>query len=106
MIQIGSLVKITSTTDQLTRQGLSLKAFLKRYPERVAIVDHIYKRSLLSKEIRSMGLHKGFYILEDQLEDTGTIVYKGDKAIGDLFDKLLKGMKEQESKDLSREVMQ
>ena len=104
-IVIGSLVKIFSTDKQLLNQGITPKQFNKRYPKRFALVDHIYKRNIFNNEIRSMSLHKGFYITEDQLEPTGTIVYRGDKAIGELLDKLMEG-KELQEKDLSREVMQ
>jgi len=105
-IQVGSLVKILSTEEELLKQGLTLKALLKRYPKRFAIVHDIYQRTMFSNDIRSIGLDKGFYIAEDQLEDTGTIVYRTDKEISDLFDRLDKEIKDQESQDLTREVMQ
>ena len=105
-IQVGSLVKILSTEEELLKQGLTLKALLKRYPKRYAIVHDIYQRTMFSNDIRSIGLDKGFYIAEDQLEDTGTIVYRTDKEINDLFDRLDKEIKDQESQDLTREVMQ
>lgn len=104
-IVIGSLVKITSTDKQLLDQGITPKKFNKRYNKRFALVDHIYDRSMFSNKGRSMSLHKGFYITEDQLEPTGNIVYRGDKAIGDLLDSLMEEMEDKE-KDLSREVMQ
>ena len=93
-IQVGSLVKILSTEEELLKQGLTLKALLKRYPKRFAIVHDIYQRTMFSNDIRSIGLDKGFYIAEDQLEDTGTIVYRTDKEISDLFDRLDKEIKE------------
>ena len=102
-IIIGSLVKIVSTDEELIKQGITPKNFNKRYPKRFALVDHIYTRSLFANNIRSMNLHKGFYITEDQLEPTGTVVYRGDKAIEGLLDSILKEMEE---KDLSKEVMQ
>lgn len=88
-IVIGSLVKILSTDEQLLKQGITPKKFNKRYPERFAVVDYIYDRSILSNKVRSCNLHKGFYIDEDQLEATGTVVYRGDKAIGELLDSLV-----------------
>ena len=91
-IVIGSLVKIVSTDEELIKQGITPKSFNKRYPERFAIVDRIYNRSLLSNEIKCCKLHKGFYITEEQLEATGTVVYRGDKAIGELLDSILKEM--------------